>query len=88
MATSLTFTKNGGKEECVLTVTSPCVVQIERDSNNDFTVYANVDGMSPQGIYSSYNKDLIFTIDVPAGVAIKMSSWSHVVSAKYEAIEA
>lgn len=32
MATNLTFTKNGGKEECVLTATSPCVVQIERDS--------------------------------------------------------
>ena len=88
MATDLTFIKRGGKEECVLRATSPCVVQIERDSNNDFTVYANLLGMSPQGIYSSYNKDLIFTIDVPAGVAITMLSWSHVVSAKYETIEA
>lgn len=88
MATNLTFTKNGTKEECALTVTTPCVVQVERDSNNDFTVYANIEGMAPQGIFSSYDKDLIFTVDVPTGVSIKMTSFSHVVSAKYVAVEA
>lgn len=88
MATNLTFTKNGGKEECVITATAPYVVQVSRDSTNDFTVYANLEGMEPMGIYSSYGKDLIFTVDVPAGVSVKMISWSHVVSAKYEAIEA
>lgn len=83
MATNLTFTKDGTKYVCELTPTEPVVVQVEREDKKDFTVYGYIDGMEPVALFStSILKDLLFQLDVPEGVKVRMVSWSPVTSAK------
>lgn len=86
MATNLTFTKDGSKYTCTLTPTAPCVIQIERGTDGDrkpFTVFAYLDGMNPVGIYTTGNYgDIIFELDVPEGVSVKLVSWRPVITAK------
>lgn len=86
MATNLTFTQDGSKWTCTLTPSAPCVIQVERGTDGNrksFTVYAYIDGMNPVGIYSTDDYgDIIFELDVPEGVTVKLVSWRPVISAK------
>ena len=86
MATNLTFSKDGSKWTCTLTPTAPCVIQIERGTDGDrqpFTVYAYLDSMTPVGIYTTDDfGSIIFDVDVPEGVTVKLVSWKPKISAK------
>lgn len=86
--TNIEFTKAQGYErwEAELNPSIPITVEVNREEAKDFTVYASVDGdtMSYVPLYSTNRlKDLIFQIDVPEGLHVKMVSWSLVTSAKY-----
>lgn len=86
MATNLTFKQVDTRWECDLTPTAPCVIQVERGTDGKrepFTVYAFIDDMNPVGIYTTDNfGSIIFELDVPEGVAVKLVSWKAVTSAK------
>lgn len=84
MATNLSFATRGGKKEyCEITPAAPVVVQVIREGNEFFTVYANLEGMAPTTIFAdNVHKDFIFQVDVPEGVTVTMESCSHVVNAK------
>lgn len=87
MATELKFTtKDGKKEYCEITPSDIVTVQVEREAKGYFTVYANVEGMSPVSIFSDsgMRKDYIFQVDVPEGVVVTMESVTHVTSAKVQ----
>lgn len=86
MATNLTFTQDGSKYVCTITPTAPCVIQIQRGTDGrrePFTVYAYLDDMNPVGIYTTDDYgDIIFELDVPEGVTVKLVSWRPVIAAK------
>lgn len=84
MANELIFTQDGNKYICELTPTSPMTIQIERDKKSDLSVYAFLDNMTPVPLFSSnLIEDVIFQIDVPNGVKVKIVSWGKVLEAKY-----
>ena len=86
MATNRTFAHDGSKYVCTLTPTAPCVIQIERGTDGDrkpCTVYAYIVDMHPVGIYTTDDYgDIIFELDVPEGVTVKLVSWRPVITAK------
>lgn len=83
MATNLQFTKTGNRYECTLSQTEDTVIQVECESKETFTVYGYIDNLPPVSLYSTtVLKDLLFKVDVPMGVTVKLISWSPVISAK------
>lgn len=83
MATDLTFTQTGSRYECVITPSDPTTIQVSRGGGSDFTVYAYIDDMNPVSIFTTNIYDnLIFQLDVPEGVSVRMVSWSPVTAAK------
>lgn len=86
-ATSLEFSKNAtNRYEASFVSEGAVVIQVERAGNGYINVYANLDGMSKTyiGGYGLYNggSNLIFSVDVPAGVTVTIESLTEVVSAK------
>lgn len=84
MATDINFTKRDGKKEYAeIKPTVPVVVQIEREDFGFLTIYGNLDDMKPTTVFNdNHIKDLIFQVDVPAGVTVTIESGVHVLSAK------
>lgn len=63
------------------------VIEVEREASSYFTIYANLDGMTPISIANepkAGRKDLIFQVDVPDGVTVTLVSYSPVISAKMQ----
>lgn len=86
-ATDLSFSKNSQNRDQASFVSEGAVtVQMQRKDVGALNIYANLDGMGAKyiGGYGSYNdgNNLIFTVDVPAGVTVTIESYPEVVSAK------
>ena len=82
MATKLNFTKQGSRYICDITPTVPVTVQVEMEDKKDFTVYSFIGDMTPVVVYSTNILDnLIFQVDVPEGVTVRMVATSPVKSA-------
>lgn len=82
MATELNFTQDGSKYICDINPSDVTTVQVELAEKKDFTVYNYIDTMKPVAVYSTNILDnIIFQVDVPEGVKVRMVSWSPVVKA-------
>lgn len=83
MAKDLIFEQKGSRYECELNPTEPITVEVQREEKKDFTVYAHIGDLKEVPIFAVNTLDsIIFELDVPEGVTVKMVSWSPVVSAK------
>lgn len=83
MATDLKFVQDGTKYVCDITPSEATAIQIERDEKKTFTVYGYIDDLTPVPLFTSDAfEDIIFQLDVPSGVNIRMTSWSPVKAAK------
>lgn len=92
MATQLSFSQDGSLYKASFVSAGKTTVQIERDYNlydnrGALIVYAYIDGMNRTPIknWSKNNAspNMIFQIDVPAGVNIDIVSDCNVTSANY-----
>ena len=82
MATKLNFKKDGSRWVCELNPTVPFSVQVRMAEKKDFTVYAFIGGMEPVSLASTNIYDnLIFQVDVPEGVTVRMVAHSEVLDA-------
>lgn len=78
MAT-LTFTKNAkGWWESSFTASGRTAVQIDRDTAGILSVYASVGDCEERLLATLGKEDLLFEIDVPSGVKIKLVSTTEV----------
>lgn len=86
MATkNLTFRNVGDKWAATFTAEGPSIVQIKRKAQGLCSVYANLADMSPVPIavfQNPYVQDVIFNLEVPAGIEVTIESAVEVVSAK------
>ncbi len=85
MATEIKFATRGGVKEYAEFVSDGNIttIEVEREKFSYFTVYANLDGMEPVSVYNEpHIQNLIFQVDVPAGVKVTLDSGSHVTKAK------
>ena len=80
MATNLNFVKNGIRYECDIVADSePTAIQVDREEKADFTVYGSIDDMAQVPLYStSILQNILFQLDVPEGMKVKLVSWSPV----------
>lgn len=86
----LNFTQEGSKYKASFVSAGTTVVQLEREykaENNigQLTVYAYIDGMNPVPVrnWTSYeaSRNMIFQIDIPAGVTVEIVSLCRVINA-------
>lgn len=83
MATKLNFTKDGSRWVCELNPSVPFVAQVEMKEKKDFTVYAYLGDMKPMAVFaSSLYDNIIFQVDVPEGVTVRMVAQSEVIDAE------
>ena len=83
MATNLSFYKQGSRYVCDVNPSVPTTVQVQMEEKKDFTVYSFIDDMEPVAVFSTNILDnLIFQVDVPEGVTVRMVANSPVISAK------
>lgn len=84
MATDIKFNKAGSlRYVAELTPDTPTVVQVKRLDKGYFTVYGSIGDMGPVSVFNTtILQNLIFQIDVPAGVKITMESETEVIEAK------
>lgn len=86
-ATDLSFSKNEGNKYVASFVSEgPVTIQVKRQEAGPLNIYANIDGMDAiyVGGYGPYNSsaNLIFNVDVPAGVNVSVESFTEVLEAK------
>lgn len=87
MAETLQFTKSGEAEICELSLSATSIIEVNRTKSGFFTIYGSLEGMEPTVIYTSpYNRNLIFKLDIPEFVTLRMVSESHVTNAKIQAL--
>lgn len=82
---NLTFTKQNG-EWVAKTSDGPGIVQLARAEQGTVSVSANISGMDAVPIASfnnPYKADVIFYLDVPAGIEVTVKSATEVTSAKF-----
>lgn len=83
MATKLNFTKDGSRWVCEVNPAVPFVAQVQMREKKDFTVYGFIGGMPPVSLFASGLYDnIIFQVDVPAGVTVRMVAMSEVLDAQ------
>lgn len=83
MATELTFIKDGSTYVCELNPSTPITVQIQMQDKAGLTVYGFIGDCPPVSLYSTTIYDnIIFQIDVPEGVTVRMVSWSPIINAQ------
>lgn len=86
-ATDLSFSKNEeNKYVASFASEGPVTIQVKRQEAGSLNIYANIDGMDAIyiGGYGPYNgsANLIFNVDVPAGVNVSVESFTEVLEAK------
>lgn len=86
-ATDLSFSKNEeNKYVASFASEGPVTIQVKRQEAGSLNIYANIDGMDAiyVGGYGLYNgsANLIFNVDVPAGVNVSVESFTEVLEAK------
>lgn len=86
-ATDLSFSKNEENKYVASFVSEgPVTIQVKRQEAGSLNIYANIDGMDAiyVGGYGPYNgsANLIFNVDVPAGVNVSVESFTEVLEAK------
>lgn len=82
MATELIFNKEGSRYIASFTSSGSTTVQIDRESKDYLTVYANIEGMNKVSIFNAtIYEDFIFDVDVPEGVVVTIESGIPVVKA-------
>lgn len=85
----LEFEKKGSRWECEISPSGEATVQVNRAERGEFTVYARIsDEGGANKWVSVYNepsvgnrRDILQTIDIPAGVDVLLVSWTEVTSA-------
>lgn len=83
MATKLNFTKDGSQYVCELNPAVPITVHVQTVEKKDFTVYGFISPMKPVALFaSSIYDNIIFQVDVPDGVTVRMVSQSAVIDAQ------
>ena len=83
MATKLNFTKDGSKWVCELNPAVPFTAQVQMKEKKDFTVYGFIGDMNPVSLFASGIYDnIIFQVDVPEGVTVRMVAHSEVIDAQ------
>lgn len=83
--TNLTFNKVGDKYQTSFTSEGESIVQIERKAQGLCSVRANIEGMAPVPITSfqnAYENNVIFNLDIPAGIEVTIESATEVTNAK------
>lgn len=82
MATKLTFTKDGSRWVCELNPSVPFTAQVQMKEKKDFTVYGYIGNMEPVSLVAtSIYDNILFQVDVPEGVTVKMVAMSEVIDA-------
>lgn len=83
MATKLNFTKDGSRYVCELNPSVPFTAQVQTKEKKDFTVYGSIGDMPPVALFaSSIYDNIIFQVDVPEGVTVRMVAMSEVIDAE------
>ena len=83
MATKLNFTKDGSKWVCEVNPSVPFTAQVQMKEKKDFTVYAFIGNMKEVSLFASNIYDnIIFQVDVPSGVTVRMVAQSEVIDAQ------
>lgn len=83
MATTLNFKQEGSKYVYDFVSEGAVTIQVERNEKKDFTVYAFIGDLTPVPLFTSSTfEDIIFQVDVPEGVNVRLVSWCEVVSAQ------
>lgn len=82
MATKLNFTKDGSRWVCELNPSVPFTAQVQMKEKKDFTVYGYIGNMEPVSLVAtSIYDNIIFQVDVPEGVTVRMVAMSEVIDA-------
>lgn len=82
MATKLNFTKDGSRWVCELNPAVPFTAQVQMKEKKDFSVYAFIGDMPQVSLFaSSIYDNIIFQVDVPSGVTVRMVAQSEVIDA-------
>ena len=88
MATKIEFIQDGTKWACEMKPSASFVAQVQMADKKDFTVYAFIEGMKPIAVFASNLYDnLIFKVDVPSGVTVRMVAYSEVLDAQMIDVE-
>ena len=83
MATKLNFQKDGSRWVCEINPAVPTTVQVQMAEKKDFTVYNYIGNMKPVAVFATNIYDnIIFQVDVPEGVTVRMVSQSEVIDAQ------
>lgn len=83
MATKLNFTKDGSRWVCDLNPSVPFTAHVRMLDKKDFTVYGFIGDMPPVALFASGIYDnIIFQVDVPEGVTVRMVAQSEVLDAQ------
>lgn len=83
MASNLNFRQEGTRYIYEFTSSGPVTIEVERDEKKEFTVYGYVDDLSPVPLFSTSSfEDILFQVDVPEGVNVRLVSWCPVIAAK------
>lgn len=89
----LEFTKNGSRFESEFESEGKEVFQINRSERGHFDVYAKIGGgVNPYvSVFSEptvgERQNLLFTLDIPAGLSVKIVSYTEVASAYAESVD-
>lgn len=87
MAAELTFTKNtqGHYEATFETSGDPMAIEIDRKEPGHLLIYASIDGMDGDLIFSTDQYDertFVRSIEMPEGVTLRVVSFTEVIEAK------
>lgn len=83
MATDLVFTEQENCYVCEINPNGSYAVEVEFLEKSYFAVYGYIDGLTPVELFKSDDqKSVLFQLDIPEGVRVRMVSWKPVKSAK------
>lgn len=84
-ATTLIFSKVGDKWVTTFTSMGESIVEMERKGQGLCSIRANIEGMKSVPVTSfknPYESNVIFNLDIPAGVEVTIESATEVINAK------
>lgn len=87
------FIQKGNRWECEFEIDGKQIMQIIRTDRGGFDIYAksNYDNLPYVSVYSEprvgERQNLLFTLDIPVGMMVKLVSYTEIVSAYAENID-